>query len=121
MIIRSKLVRALLGVAVVGLIVVMLNSWWSEYRTASQGSASSVVATTSPNPASTVTPVKALVLTDGLNLREKPDVTAKSIRGLKRDETLIVVGQTGSWAEVRDSAGATGWVTNNAQYVKILK
>ncbi len=121
MIIRSKLVRALLGVAVMGLIIVMLNSWWGEYRTASENSAKGAAAASSPTPASTITPVKAQVLTDGLNLRVKPDVTSTSIRGLKRDESLIVVGQTGSWVQVRDPAGSIGWVTNNPQYIKILK
>jgi uncharacterized protein YgiM (DUF1202 family) len=120
-IIRSKLVRALIGVAVIGLILVMLNSWWGEYRAASQASARSTSPTSSPNPATTITPAKALVLTDGLNLRAKPDVTSNSIRGLKRGETLVVVGQSGTWAQVRDSGGTMGWVTNNPQYLKIQK
>ena len=118
--IRSKLIRALLGVAVIGLILVMLNAWWGEYRTASKAG-TSTEATSSPVPNTGVTPVKMLVLTDGLNLREKPAVTAKSIRGLKKDETLVVVSTSGSWVEVRDSAGASGWVTNNSQYLKSLK
>ena len=121
MIMRSRLFRALLGIAVIGLILVVLNSWWSDYRTASESDARSAVATTSPNPASSVTPFKGLVLEDGLNLRVQPDITAKSIRGLKRGETVVIVGTTGSWVQVRDSVGTVGWVTNNPQYLKTLK
>jgi uncharacterized protein YgiM (DUF1202 family) len=62
-----------------------------------------------------------VVLTDGLNLREKADVTSKSIRGLQAGETLIVISKSGDWLQVRDPTGATGWVTNNSQYVQILK
>jgi len=121
LIIRSRLFRALLGIAVIGLILVILNSWWGEYRAASESDARSAAATSSPNPAASTTPVKGLVLEDGLNLRNQPDVTAKSIRGLKRGETVVIVGTSGTWVQVKDSGGTVGWVTNNPQYLQTLK
>ena len=121
MIMRSKLFRALIGVAVVGLILVMLGSWWGDYRAAAVKDAASQPTTTSPNPVSAMTPQKVLVLTDGVNLREKPDITAKMIRGLKRGETLDMVGKSGSWMQVRESGGAIGWVSDNPQYLKVEK
>ena len=120
MIIRSKVIRGLLGIAVIGLILVMLNGWWSEYRVAAK-SAGSVSATSSPLPATAVTPVKATVLIDGLNLRQSPQVTAVSIRGLKKGQTVVVLNTSGSWMQVRDADGTTGWVTDNPQYIKVLK
>ena len=120
MIIRSKIIRGLLGIAVIGLILVMLNGWWGEYRTAAR-SAGSVSATSSPIPATAVTPAKATVLIDGLNLRQSPAVTAVSIRGLKKGQTVVVLNTNGSWMQVRDTDGTTGWVTGDSQYIKVLK
>jgi len=117
----GKLWRALLGLVVVVGLVFVLNSWWSEYKRASESQKSvpaAVVETATPAPVNQKT---AIVLTDGLNLRDKPDATGKSLRGLKRGEQFILVGTSGSWLQLRDSKGVLGWVTNNPAYIKVQK
>jgi len=118
----GKLWRALLGLVIVIGLVVVLNSWWVEYRKAAQtqktSSPAAVVATVTPAPVNQKT---VIVLTDGLNLRDKPDATGKALRGLKRGEQFILVGTAGGWLQLRDAKGVLGWVTNNPAYIKVQK
>jgi len=118
----GKLWRALLGLIVVIGLIVVLNSWWGEYRRATESQKSSapaaVVATATPAPANQKT---VIVLTAGLNLRDKPDATGKTLRGLKRGEQFILVGTSGTWLQLRDTKGVLGWVTNNPAYIKVQK
>lgn len=120
----GKVMRALAGLIVLVVLLMTVNGWWNEYRKATPKP--SVAETTSTANASQPVPPAATgptvtVLTDGLNFREKPDATGASIRGLKKGEKLILVSQSGSWLEVSDASGQSGWVNNNPQYLRIEK
>jgi SH3-like domain-containing protein len=120
----GKVIRALVGLTVLVILLAMVNGWWADYKNATpkSGSAeatSTAVATeTAPSAATGRT---VLVLTDGLNFREKPDATGASIRGLKKGETFVLVSQSGGWLKLSDASGQIGWVNNNPQYVRIEK
>lgn len=117
----GKVVRALAGLVVLLILVLTVNGWWSEYKKATPKrgeSTATVNATPTPAPA----PAQQIsVLVDGLNFREKPDATGKSLRGLKKGEKLRLVSQAGSWLQLKDAAGQIGWVTNNPQYLRVDK
>lgn len=117
---NAKIVRGIIGLVVLGALIVLVNSWYHQYRSApqapSQATTSTVAATTTPAPANNTI---ALVLIDGLNFRSKPDATGTSLRGLKKGEKLTVVGKTGTWLHVQDNSGAVGWVAYNPQYLRV--
>lgn len=120
----GKVMRALGGLIVLVVLVVTVNGWWADYKKATPKanpgvSTATVDATPTAAPADTGKTV--IVLTDGLNFREQPDATGASIRGLKKGETFVLVGVNGSWLEIKDASGKTGWVNNNPQYVRIEK
>jgi len=119
----GKVVRAVAGLIVLLLLVLTVRNWWTEYRAAApkKGETTATApATATPPPPATPGPTVS-VLVDGLNYREKPDATGKSLRGLKKGEKLTLVNQAGSWLQLRDAGGAVGWVTNNPQYLRIEK
>jgi len=120
----GKVIRALAGLIVLVVLLVTVNGWWNEYRTATpkRTVAETTATAAAPEPAPpAATGPTVTVLTDGLNFREKPDATGASIRGLKKGEKLILVTQSGSWLEVADASGQSGWVNNNPQYLRIEK
>ena len=120
----GRVIRALVGLFVLIVLLVMVNGWWNEYKNATPkrdaSEATSTADATQTAPAVAVGPAVS-VLTDGLNFREKPDATGASIRGLKKGETLVLVNQSGTWIEVADASGRRGWVNNNPQYLRIEK
>ena len=120
----GKVVRALAGLVVLIFLVVTVNGWWTDYKKAAPSRAS-IDSSATANATATAPPADTgktvIVLTDGLNFRENPDALGVSIRGLKKGETFILVSQNGSWLEIRDASGKSGWVNNNPQYVKISK
>jgi hypothetical protein len=122
----GKLWRALLGAIVVVGLLVVLNSWWSDYRSAASASKSAAEASRTVEPTAAPAPAPAnqktvIVIVSGLSLRDKPDATGKSLKALKRGEKYILVGTAGTWLQLRDAAGATGWATNNPAYLKTQK
>ena len=120
----SKVLRALAGVVVLLILVVMVNGWWADYKKATPKAGSGETAATAEateTPAPVAPNQTVLVLTDGLNFREKPDATGASIRGLKRGEQFVLVSISGSWLQLQDASGQVGWVNNNPQYVRIQK
>jgi len=117
----GKLVRGLLGLVVLGILLFTVNGWWAEYKNATPTASSETTATAVATATAPVAAGSVVILTDGLNFREKPDATGKSLRGLKKGETFVLVSQNGSWLEIKDGAGQVGWVNNNPQYVKIQK
>ena len=119
----SRIVRAIAGIIVLVILLVTVNGWWSEYKKATPGRASTP-ANSAPAATETVAPAPSetvVILVDGLNFREKPDATGASIRGLKKGEQFVMVSKTGSWLELKDASGKIGWVNNNPQYVRIEK
>lgn len=121
----GKLARGLVGLLVVVMLLVVVNSWWHEYRNASTFAKQEATSTPTATPAP-VAQKTVVVLTDGLNLRDKPDATGTTIRGLKHGEQYVLVGQIGpaaspTWLQLRDAKGQLGWVTNNPQYLRVQK
>lgn len=121
---NAKIVRGIIGLVILVALIVLVNSWYRQFRTAPK--AESRVATATVAATSTTAPAPAnntvvLVLIDGLNFRVKPDATGTSLRGLKKGEKLVVVGKTGTWLHVQDNSGAVGWVVYNPQYLRVSK
>ncbi len=112
------------GLLVLLILFVTINGWWSDYKKATPKRSSSETSST-VDASATAAPDDAgqtvLILTDGLNFRQNPDATGVSIRGLKKGEQFILVSQNGSWLQIQDAGGTTGWVNNNPQYVKVSK
>jgi SH3-like domain-containing protein len=120
----SKVVRAVVGIGVLLILVVVVNGWWTDYQKATPKSGSAeatgtAVATEGVTAAASGETV--LILVDGLNFREQPDATGVSIRGLKKGEQFVLVSKNVSWLELQDAAGQIGWVNNNPQYLRIEK
>ena len=86
----GKIIRGLLGLVVLAILVFTVNGWWAEYKNATPKASTETTATA----VATATPAAAagtvVILTDGLNFREKPDATGKSLRGLKKGETFVL-------------------------------
>ena len=119
----GKVLRALLALTILLILVVTVNGWWKDYQKAAPktGVTTATVPATATAPPPPAPGPTVSVLVDGLNFREKPDATGKSLRGLKKGEKFTLVSQSGSWLQLRDAAGQVGWVTNNPQYLKIDK
>ena len=119
----GKVMRALAGLVVLGLLVMTVNGWWTDYRkvTPKSGVTTATVTATATPPPTAAAAQTVSVLVDGLNFRAKPDATGKSLRGLKKGEKLTLVSQAGSWLQLKDASGQVGWVTNNPQYLRINK
>lgn len=120
----GKVARALAGLAVLLILVVTVNGWWADYKKSAL-SRSSVEASATVDATNTAAPTDTgktvLVLVDGLNFRKDPDATGATIRGLKKGEKFILVAESGSWLQIKDASGRTGWVNNNPQYIRISK
>lgn len=127
----ARVVKALLGLVVLGGIVWVVYTWWTEYEAASSPSGNgstttteSVPATNTGNPAEQVQPTTptslgtVLILADGLNFREQPTTAAASLRKLSKGERLTLLVDKGSWLQVQDATGMTGWIANSPQYVQ---
>jgi len=70
----------------------------------------------------TPTPVpEAIILTDGLNLREGPSTGYKSLKTLKHNDQLVVLGETAqcAWLKVTLQSGIAGWVKGDAALVTL--
>ncbi len=117
----ARLVRAGLGIAVIGVLGFVVMGWWNEYKTAprpvptasSETSASTVPSSTVSGP--------AVVKMTGVNFRTKPSSSAKLIRGMKEGEEVTVLLKEGDWYKVTDSKGKTGWVTATGGYVVLTE
>jgi uncharacterized protein YgiM (DUF1202 family) len=64
---------------------------------------------------------RIVVLVDGLNLRLEPVATGAVVRGLKADETLVVLRKQGDWYYVRTASGSQGWISSNPSYTRAAK
>jgi len=129
----GKIIRAVLGLAVVVTLLFVLRGWWTDYQAAAPKKSAETTATApatgtpaakpaEPSPADQLAQSQhVLIVIEGLNFRKQPDATGESIRGLKKGERLILVGKNNTWLQVQDTSGNVGWITNNPQYVKIEK
>jgi uncharacterized protein YgiM (DUF1202 family) len=62
---------------------------------------------------------KVQVVSD-VNLHDQPSGSATVIRVLKTGEKLTLVGQSGAWYKVTDTAGVIGWVSDSTRYTKLV-
>lgn len=121
-----RFLKAIAGLAIVVVLLVMVMNWWGDYRTAASDLASQPTTTTpdasskgtSDTPATQGT---AVVLIEGLNFRKAPDITSVTIRGLKKGEKLVVVASKPDWYQVKDAKNTVGWIAAKPQYVKVEK
>jgi len=124
------------ALALVFLIVVALFvfNWYTDYRTAKEGkvvpesetTTESVNATGGASGETTAgTAVKSIgtvtILIDGLNFRTEPNKDAKLIRGLDKNEKLVLLRTEADWHHVQDASGVRGWISSNPQYTEIKK
>jgi uncharacterized protein YgiM (DUF1202 family) len=155
----GKILRAVAAVVVLGVLLIVVQGWVREYRTApeppaqqaepassttgtpegavkdgatrsdgaapSEGDGSGTTKASDAEPAkadSTTTKNKRIVvLVDGLNLRLEPVATGAVVRGLKADETLVVLRKKGDWYYVRTASGSQGWISSNPSYTRAAK
>lgn len=137
----NKAIRALAGLALLALLGSVAMSWVNDYRAASGGaknakptSTRSSEASTAPagkggdakkeTPPADASPTKrsndtVVVLIDGLNFRKTASRTSDPIRGLDRGEELVLLQKKGTWYQVRDANGVTGWISANPTYVRV--
>lgn len=113
----KKALRAIAGIAVIVVLLVVVNSWMGQYRIASQRAAREASATVpaasaepSPTPVQQADPI--MVARD-VQLRTAPDNGAKVVRMLKTGEKLTVLSTQLPWLQVQDMGGRTGYVLND--------
>ncbi|MFH5187200.1 SH3 domain-containing protein [Paenibacillus sp. TAB 01] len=59
-------------------------------------------------------------IVSSVNFREGASTSAKSIRFLKKGETVDLISKVNDyWYKVRDSKGQTGYVSTSSQYIKV--
>ena len=122
----GKVIRALIGMAVVIVLLFTVRAWYDDYKVAARKA--TALASSSPSrtvDATAVVPVqgqRVAILVDGLSLRSTPETSTKVVRPLKKGEQLLLVGVTQSnWLQLRDAAGKLGFVLNNVSAVKVQK
>jgi uncharacterized protein YgiM (DUF1202 family) len=136
-----KWIRAIAGVAVVLALALVVNSWFREFRQASDSASTASVSATSsvgasgsagatqtagkPSEASPADQMAAgttaVVQVNGVVLRRDASGSSPSVRTLTKGERLFVVSTTAGWVQVKDLNGKVGWVAANPQLVKTEK
>lgn len=114
-----RALKAIAGIAVVIVLVVIVNSWMGQYRIAAQRAAreSTSTAETTGTVTATSTPVTQavpLLVAKDVPLRTAPASAAKVVRMLKAGEKLVVVSIQLPWVQVRDAGGRTGYLINDS-------
>lgn len=136
----SRVARAAAGVALLLVLALVVRGFWSDFRAAERAASArtprvsadasstpstsegegqgTVEETTAPVAPAATSDDMLTVLIDGLNFRTAPKDDARALRGLDKGEKLDLLSERGGWYEVRDTHGATGWVSSNPNYVK---
>lgn len=125
----GKVIKAAIGLLVVFILLGLVNRWWGEFRSESANGSGSTTATSTAPPQgegekpsdSTKSAKRLVVLTDGLNFRERPSRGGNAIRELDKGETLILIKKEGDWYNVEDSKGVKGWISADSTYTKAKK
>lgn len=115
----KRALKAIAGIAVLVVLVVIVNSWMGQYRIAAQRAAKETTTTVeaTATAAATSTPVAQVVpllVARDVPLRTAPASGAKVVRMLKKGEKLTVVSSQLPWIRVRDVAGRTGYLLNDS-------
>lgn len=89
----------------------------------SSSSASNVnTANSSNSSSSTVTAAstnQTASIVRGVSFRTGPSTSYKRLRYLKTGEQVTVLGKSGSWYNVKDANGTTGYVSSSNKYIKL--
>jgi hypothetical protein len=123
----GKIVRALVGIAVIVVLLITVNGWYGDYKNASRAKkTASTEASASVDSTQVVAVVggkSVAVLVDGVVLHATPATNGVAVRSLKKGEQLILVGTTMSgWMQLRDAKnGKLGYVVNNTANVQVQK
>lgn len=122
----GKVVRALVGLAVLIVLLVTVNGWYGAYKQAARRQKIASVAASSTVESSQVVPVtggkKVAILVDGVVLRSTPASAGVPVRTLKKGEQLILVGTVGSWLQLRDATnGKLGYVVSSPASLQVQK
>jgi uncharacterized protein YgiM (DUF1202 family) len=125
----ARLVKAVVGLVIVLVLLIMVSNWWGDYKSAasqlpskpSTGTVDASGTAGSKDGTATGSAKTGVVLIEGLNFRAKPDATMDSIRGLKKGEKVTIIAIKGDWYQVKDSKGVDGWIAAKSQYVRIEK
>ncbi len=129
----DRVVKPAAALAVLGIILLLVMSWWSDYKTPDAvdlGETTSTVEATGTAGEGTETPEgeqaepeasqgTVIVLVNGLNFRAQPTSDAELIRGLAVDTKLDFLGNQAGWYKVRDADGTVGYVSSSAQYTRL--
>lgn len=134
--IEARLIRAGAAIAVLVLILMLVMSFWGNYRSAMSPAEERE---TTPTPEVTATPEPeaqtptaqtqaqappaskgtVVVLIDGLNFRSAPQRDADLIRGLGEGEKLQYMETQDGWYKVKATDGTVGWVSASEQYTRL--
>lgn len=137
-----KWIKAIAGAFLIFILLMVVNRYWTDYRTMATSAETTTTATAPPEgeakdakdesakkKSSTSTKKTSdakdadtqtvVVLTDGLNFRESPDQDSNVIRGLDEGETLVLVKKSSGWYQVEDDEGTKGWVSGSSEYTKV--
>jgi uncharacterized protein YgiM (DUF1202 family) len=123
----NKVIRGLIGLAVVLVLLFTVRAWYDDYKVAARKTATLASSSNASRTvdATAVVPVqgqRVAILVDGLSLRSAPETSTKAVRPLKKGEQLLLVGVTQSnWLQLRDTSGKLGFVLNNVSAVKVQK
>ncbi len=132
----AAVMRAAVGLVVLFVLLYTVSNWWTDYRSAGTGqTGASTTETVSPSdgegegaskpaeesPADKTSSQSStvIVLVDGLNLRVEPKNDAKSIRGLNKNEKLVLLKTDGKWHEVETAEGDKGWISSSPSYTRV--
>lgn len=126
----KDIAKGIVGLAVLSIIGMVVWGWLGEYRqTGTEGvgaeTTSSAEATAGAGAEQTASPAPVsstktiVILIEGLNMRKEPATDSPRIRGLKKGDRVTLIKTEGSWHQVKDAAGNTGWISANPQYSKI--
>lgn len=130
----SRVVRAGVGVVVLLALLLIVNSWWGEYRRGPAPDVTSVETTVTPdaepngdegepeadaNDDASASGKTVVVTIEGLNFRREPSRDGELIRGLGRGTRLEHLATENGWYHVRDDAGVEGYVSASPQYTEL--
>jgi uncharacterized protein YgiM (DUF1202 family) len=123
-----KILKAVAGLVVVAVIFFTVRGWWTEYQAAQDRAPKTPPVSTQTADSKSGQGLEAvpaegtlIVLTDGLNLRDKPAIDGVQIRSLDQKEKLTLVKKQGDWYFVKTSKDEEGWISANKSYTKLQK
>ena len=121
----SKVIRGVVGIAVVVALIVVINSWYGQYKSANARSQKASKVSSQSSESTGVIPVqgqKVVVIAATVPLNSQAATGTKTVRVMKKGEELILVGVTANnWFQIRDSTGKFGYVANDPTNVKVQK